>query len=1046
MKLRLIILSLLCVASLQGQKLDMDLFHGMQPRSIGPAGMSGRVTAIDVNLQNPDIIYAGTASGGLWKSEGGGVDWTPIFDSMEVASIGAIAIDQSNPDVVWVGTGEGNPRNSQTSGRGIYKSIDGGRTWTLMGLESTRNIHRIIIHRDNPNIIYVGAMGYAWGDSSNRGVYRSKDGGKSWEKILYVNNRTGAADFVVDPTNPNKMLVNMWEFRRWPWFFKSGGEGSGLYVTLDGGETWTKRTAKDGLPEGELGKIGLAIAPSNPKVIYALVESKKNALYRSDDGGFTWKKVTDKDIGTRPFYYADLAVDPSNENRLYNVFNIVKVSEDGGKTFKTLLEWTNIHPDHHAFWIHPDDPSFMIDGNDGGMAITRDKGKTWRFIENLPVAQFYHIQVDEAYPYNIYGGMQDNGSWRGPSQVWRRGGIRNAYWDEISFGDGFDVVIDQKDPRYGYSMSQGGNLLRLDFESGATQRIKPIHPEGVHLRFNWNAAIAQSSLTPNTLYYGSQFLHASNDGGQSWDIISPDLTTNDPDKQKQVESGGLTYDVTGAENFTTIVSISPSPRVKEVIWVGTDDGNIQVTQDGGQTWTNVRSNIRGFPSGAWVTQIHASRFNTSEAFAVVNNYRQDDDKPYLYHTEDMGATWRLLTRPSQVDGYCLSFAQDLFEPSLYFLGTEYGLYVSIDKGTTWNKWTQGYPTVSTMDMVIHPREQDLVIGTFGRSAWVIDDIRPFRALAQLGASSVFNKDVFVFPGPTAYQVHYRQASGTRFAGQAHYRGENRRGGAMVTFYIDEIEKEGAVSDTLNVEVYDLEGNLLRNMRVAAKRGVNRFHWDTRINGTRWPTAPKPRRADAPPPAGRMVMPGTYWVKVIHGNAADSVQVKVESDPRIDFNPMEVEMQYAYYDDFQKYVGLTTSSLDKLRDAKKRTKSLMKMVNEQVEDPEIKKRMKERSKALTDRITELLEMAVAPEDVQGIYRDPLLLVSKLGSASRYFDTNPGFHGITPSQRIAVEGVKTEILNYVQQVNSFLLSDWAQFQAEIDLLSLDITKPIEPVTFD
>jgi hypothetical protein len=392
-----------------------------------------------------------------------------------------------------------------------------------------------------------------------------------------VNERTGVADLVMDPSNPNKLVAAMWEYRRWPWTFSSGGAGSGIYVTVDGGATWRRGTEADGLPAGHLGRIGLAFARSNPDIVYALVESKKNALYRSQDGARTWKKVSDKNIGDRPFYYAEIYVDPKNENRVYNLHSVVSVSDDGGKTFETLVQWNDIHPDHHAWWIHPDDPDFLMDGNDGGMAISHDRGRTWRFVENLPLAQFYHINVDMELPYNVYGGMQDNGSWRGPSAVWRQGGIRNAYWEEVAFGDGFDVVPDPADAARGYAMSQGGVLYRYDVKRGEGKLIRPTHPDGVHLRFNWNAGIAQDPFDAGTIYYGSQFLHRSTDRGATWSLISPDLTTNDTAKQRQLESGGLTYDVTTAENHTTIVAVAPSPVRRGVLWVGTDDGNLQVT-------------------------------------------------------------------------------------------------------------------------------------------------------------------------------------------------------------------------------------------------------------------------------------------------------------------------------------------------------------------------------------------------------------------------------------------------------------------------------------
>ena len=565
--MRTILSILLLMFSFNGfaQEFSMELLKNKTPRNIGPGGMSGRVTSIDVVHSNPDIMYAGTASGGLWKSTSGGIKWAPIFEDEATASIGAVAIQQSNPSVIWVGTGEGNPRNSLNGGYGIYKSLDGGKNWILMGLEKTRHIHRVIIDPTNPNTVYAAAIGSPWGEHPERGVYKTTDGGKTWNKILYTNQKSGAADLVMDPQNPNKLIAAMWEHKRDPWFFNSGGEGSGLYSTYDGGDTWKKISSEDGLPEGNLGRIGIAIAPSKPDVIYALIEAKKNALYKSTDGGVNWKKVSDNmdEIGNRPFYYADIYVDSQNENRLFSIFTYVNVSEDGGKSFKQLMPAygvdNGIHPDHHAWWIHPTNGDFMIDGNDGGMNITKDGGDSWRFIGNLPVAQFYHINIDNEFPYNVYGGMQDNGSWRGPAYVWRAQGIRNSYWQEISFGDGFDVIPDKDDSQFGWTMSQEGYVSRYDWKTGNNYIVRPTHPNAdVTLRFNWNAAINIDPNSNSTLYFGSQFVHKSTDKGQTWQIISPDLTTNDPDKLKQHESGGLTMDATGAENHCTILVIEPS--------------------------------------------------------------------------------------------------------------------------------------------------------------------------------------------------------------------------------------------------------------------------------------------------------------------------------------------------------------------------------------------------------------------------------------------------------------------------------------------------------
>lgn len=559
--------------------------------------------------------------------------------------------------MIWVGTGEGNPRNSLNGGYGIYKSLDGGRSWKSMGLENTRHIHRVVIDPTNPNTVYAAAIGSPWGNHPERGVYKTTDGGNTWNLILHTNTSSGAADLIMDPTNPNKLIAAMWEHKRDPWFFNSGGQGSGLYITHDGGNNWKKITDKEGLPEGELGRIGIAIAPSKPAIIYALIEAKKNALYKSEDGGFSWKMINDKgEIGDRPFYYSEIYVDPQNENRLYSIFTYVNVSQDGGKSFEMLMPAygvsNGVHPDHHAWWIHPENGNFMIDGNDGGMNITYDGGKTWRFIGNLPVAQYYHINTDNEYPYNVYGGMQDNGSWRGPAYVWKAQGIRNSYWQEISFGDGFDVVPDKDDSRYGYTMSQQGNVQRYDHVTGNNYGVKPTHPDPkVYLRYNWNSAIGQDPFNNSTVYFGSQFVHKSTDKGLTWKIISPDLTTNDPEKQKQSESGGLTMDATGAENHCTILVIEPSPIEEGMLWVGTDDGQVQITKDGGVTWSNVTSAIKGMPKGAWIPQIKASNKNKGEALLLVNDYRRFNYTPYAYRTKDYGKTWQRIVSEKDVKSF-----------------------------------------------------------------------------------------------------------------------------------------------------------------------------------------------------------------------------------------------------------------------------------------------------------------------------------------------------------------------------------------------------------
>ncbi|HEY7215725.1 MAG TPA: hypothetical protein VIC28_13925, partial [Thermoanaerobaculia bacterium] len=725
-------------------------------------------------------VYAGTATGGLWKSTNGGLTWTPLFDDQPVSSIGAVAIYQASPDIVWVGTGEGNPRNSASIGNGVYRSLDGGKTWTHLGLEKTERIYRIVLHPTNPGVAWVSALGQEWGENPERGVFKTEDGGKTWNKVLYVNERTGASDLVMDPRNPEKLFASMWQYRRWPWFFRSGGPGSGLYVTRDGGRTWKEITDADGLPKGNLGRIGIALSQSNPDIVYATVEAEKSAVVRSDDGGRSWHTVNQRyDANPRPFYFADLRVDPELPNRVYSLDFNVRVSEDGGQTFSGLPLGDQIHGDYHAMWIDPHNPDLIYVGNDGGIAVSHDRGQTAAFVATLPLAQFYHVAVDMAQPYNVYGGLQDNGSWRGPNTVWRFGGIRNHEWEAVGDGDGFETLPDPFDPRYVYSESQGGYAFRIDLEAGTARFIQPSPPQGVKLRFNWNTGLATDPLDAGTIYIGSQFLHKSTDRGESWTAISPDLTTNNPDWQKQDESGGLTPDVSNAENFTTIIAIAPSPLQKGVIWVGTDDGRLQLTRDGGATWTSLEKNVPGVPANTWIPHIRPSKLDAASAFVVFDNHRREDFTPYVYRTDDWGKTWKSLAT-KDLRGYAYSIEQDPGDRDLLFLGTEFGLWVSLDGGGRWMKWTHGVPTVPVMDLAIHPRDLDLVVATHGRALYVVDDIKPLRTLSE----KTMAEKLHFYGASDAVQYSRMPERGGFGSGAGEFRGENEPYGAILTYSLN----------------------------------------------------------------------------------------------------------------------------------------------------------------------------------------------------------------------------------------------------------------------
>ncbi|MFT6808182.1 MAG: photosystem II stability/assembly factor-like uncharacterized protein [Saprospiraceae bacterium] len=988
--------------SMPAQKVDMDIFHGIEPRNIGPAGMSGRITAIDVVLDDTDHIYIGAAAGGVWESENNGHTWTPIFDDQKASSIGDIAIFQANPAIIYVATGEGNPRNSQNSGRGIFKSMDGGKTWTHLGLDNTRQIHRVIIHPDNSDIVWAGVSGASWGDSEERGVYKTIDGGHTWKKILYIDDHTGVSDLVMDPSNPNKLIVGMWEHRRKPWNFVSGGPSSGMYITHDGGENWKELTDKDGLPRGDLGRIGLSFAPSQSSIVYAYIENKSNAIFRSEDGGLNWKQVSkngDSKIGTRPFYYADIYVDTKNENRVYSIASEVTVSDDGGKTWSTFAPGNKIHTDHHAWWSHPEDADHIMIGHDGGLNTTFDRGENWGFADNLPLAQFYHIRVDNEFPFHVMGGLQDNGSWRGPNRTWFKGGIRNMYWQRLSVGDGFDVVPDPQEPDFGYAMGQTGNLVRYHIPSGQLKKIKPSHPEGDHLRFNWNAGIAINPIDKTTMYYGSQYLHRSSDKGKSWKIISPDLTTNDPHKTKFLETGGLTYDATGAENHCAIISIDPSPLNEGVIWVGTDDGNIQVTQNEGVTWNNVIDNIRGVPSNTWVTQITASTHDAGSAVVVFDDHRRNNWEPYVFRTSDYGRTWNRVVDAQDVDGYVYCFTQDALVPELQFVGTEFGLYVSFDNGENWNKWTEGLPTMPVSDLVIHPREHDLVIGTFGRAIWVMDDIRPLREMSKESISNIKNKKLHLFPIPDEHLMIIGESIGYRQGkiGDALYNGENRKYGALLTYWYDgDTEKEA------KIEIRNADEAIVRTIYHKTSRGVNRANWRTNIDA---PRDAKEKKSDEPykPKGGFFASPGDYHVTISIDSFSTRLWMKLSSDPRIEISSDEIKDksdQISAYNNEAIRVTALSDDVREFLDMVGLKKDIVKHTKPMDQDS-----LTQLIDSVETQVLEFQATILEKKDVQGIYRDPQVLYVQLRIIGYAID-HP-LSPVTPNQEIQLTQLRIAI---------------------------------------
>ncbi len=788
-----------------------QVFGALRARHLGPTLTSGRVADIAVHPTDNNTIYVGTAGGGVWKSQNGGFDFVPVFDKHN-SSIGCIAIDPKRPDrVIWVGTGETWTRNSTLPGNGLYKSTDGGANWKKMGFDDSERISSIVIHPEHPDTVYVAVLGHLWGDYDKRGVYKTTDGGKSWKKILSGKADTGVSDLIMDPHNPNVMYAALWQFRRTPWSFNSGGYESALLKTVDGGKTWHK--IHNGFPEGKIGRVAIAVAPTDSNRLYSVIESEyadKSGLYVSDDAGANWK-LTNKDfnITVRPFYFARIAVDPEDKNILIKAGFLPKISRDGGKTFKQL---SDMHPDIHDIVFDKDNPNRVYFATDGGFYISMDKGNTCVQCRNLNVGQYYYISVDDATPYNIYGGLQDNGSWYVPNTA--PGGVAEKDWNFVGGGDGFRVF---KHPTKNiiYSESQAGEWIgRIDKDKKTITDITPLaEKQGDKLRFNWNTALTISPNNPDRVYVGSQYLHKSDDTGNNWQIISPDLTTNDKSKQQQDKSGGLTIDNSGAENNNCIFTIAESPLDENIIWVGTDDGNVQLTKDGGKHWENLSPNIPGLPPASWVYHIEADNFDKASAFAVFDRHTLDDTKPYVYRTTDFGKTWHSIVT-DEIKSYAMSIQQDYVRKDLLFLGTQDGLYITLNGGKHWMKFENNMPTVPVMHVTMQKRTSDLVLATHGRGVIVIDDISPLRQITD----EVVDKDVYFFK-TKSFMMFERNAFGSGY-GDNGYIASGKPGGAKIIYYLKKRHTFGKMKMT----ILDDKGNEVTELSTGKQKGVNVVRW------------------------------------------------------------------------------------------------------------------------------------------------------------------------------------------------------------------------------
>lgn len=803
---------------------EAALLANLKWRSIGPANMGGRVTAIEGVSGDPYTYYVGGADGGIFKTTNGGTTFKPIFDNQAVLSIGAITVAPSDPNVIWVGTGEGDPRNTASFGDGVYRSTDAGDTWRHLGLNETERIKRIKVDPRDPDVAYVAALGRAWGPNEDRGVFKTTDGGKTWVKTLFIDKDTGCSDIDIDPQNPRILYAGMYTFRRKPWRFDSGGGQTALYKSIDSGTTWKKLT--NGLPKTAMDRIGIAVARSNPMTVYMITETKTEGnLFRSDDRGETWRMVhNDPNINFRPFYYSDIRVDPNDPERIYSLGGGLSVSRDGGRTFARIAN--GVHGDHQALWIDTLNSNRILSGSDGGFQVSNDKGATFEVINNIVLSQYYHITYDMRQPYYVYGGLQDNGNWVGPSATLFREGIRKDDWFTVSGGDGFFVVPDISSPNIVYSDSQGGNISVTDTNSGNTRSIHPYPKEvgssgnaiaGYKYRFNWNPPIVASPHDPKTVYFGGNVLLKTTNYGQSWQEISPDLTTND--KNKQQSSGGpVVVDNTAAEFHCTILTIAESPVKPGVIWVGTDDGNVQVTRDAGKTWTNVVANIKGLPPNSWVPNIDASHFDAGTAYVAFDRHQDNDFGPWAFKTTDFGQTWSSIKSDLPEKGYVHVVREDPKVKTLLYCGTELGVFASWDGGGHWVSIRNNIPAVAVRDIAVHPRDNDLILATHGRGVYILDSATALQELAAAEKNDMFLFDV---RQATRYQMWGKDSN----LGQKTFAAQNPPSGALIDYYL-----KADVNGPIVITVADKNGKIIRTIRSDAnKAGVNRVVWDLRYD-------------------------------------------------------------------------------------------------------------------------------------------------------------------------------------------------------------------------
>ncbi len=1075
---------------------EKDVFSNLEFRNLGPAVGGGRVASVVGIPGNPNIYYVGAAGGGVFKTENGGFSWKPIFEHESTSSIGVVALAPSDPDIVWVGTGESKIRNDVIDGRGVYVSGDAGHSWRFAGLGSVGQISQIIVDPSNPEIVYVGALGHAWAPNPDRGVYKTIDGGKTWKKILFVNDSTGVADMAIQPGNAQVLFAAMWEFRRYPWTLLDGGANSGIYRSTDGGDTWKK--VDKGLPEGPLGRIAVAVAPTNPNHVYALVAAKRGMLWQSLDLGDTWTEVSDNhSLDVRPFYFSRLLVSPDNENKIFFMsFNLVE-SDDGGRTSRTADR--GVHSDHHALWIDPKDPQRMIQGNDGGVNVTLDGARTWRFLNNLPIEQFYMVSTSSDTPYSVCGGLQDNSAWCGPASNLAGRAVGAADWYTVTGGDGEYAVFAPSDSNIVYVDSQNGDMTRLDRKTHLTRSIRPylegveeVKPADLKYRFNWTSPIAVSEANADEAYLGGNVVFKTTDGGRNWTPISGDLTRNDKSKQ-DIAGGPVQHDISGAESYNTILTITLAPTDPKVIWVGTDDGLVQVTRDGGKNWSNVA--VSGAPEWARVYQVGVSPFDAGTAYVTYDAHELDNPKPFVYKTSDYGKTWTSISDGLPPD-YCAHVVrEDPNQRGFLVLGTDSGLFFSQDAGEHWQPLKSNFPTVPVYDVKFVKTAHDLVVATHGRGLFVLDNIRPIETLTAKMQDSDFQ---LVSTAPGTLFHHWRGAGGGGFGASPDFSTPNAPEGAVIDYYLKkEIEQRrggggpggpgggggrfgggagggggaaiagggggqgegegpggGRGEGPVSIVFTDEHGNTVSTEHGTSKAGINRFVWGMRYEGpTRLSFERQQELSEFAEFFGRgrgpQVIAGKYhFVITVSGAKKAEGDVEVNPDPNIKIDQENFRASLRFALEGRNAVSALNEMLNRV-DAMQKTLTAFQTTVRTSDDNDLKKKFQPlMSKAFPlARKLRTMKDSVYNSDLQSGAEDDIHYLAAFNAKLSELSGGGAFAYGEPPSQLALENkeeLTKELNEHLADFNKLIQTDVPAYNKDAFALGAPTLYGGEPIT--